>query len=210
MRGQVPSAAQIAALLVAASARCKVDPARVFERRPGNGQARIMAALAACALWGLSRKDAGRLFRLAPTELAPGRRCSRRVFREDIEAVAAVLGGARFPEDPDPAAGGTGGRTAPKPAGARPEPAKAPVRRAGPGWVRRRKAAPAAPARARTVRLRPLTARRADLCARFLEAGWSAEDTAWLFDTDPEAMLDALEHGAFDEPGASLGERARA
>jgi hypothetical protein len=45
------------------------------------------------------------------------------------------------------------------------------------------------------VRLKPVTARVVGWAAHFLEADWSLDDVAWLFDICPEALLTALEAG---------------
>ena len=41
---------------------------------------------------------------------------------------------------------------------------------------------PGGASRSAITRLQPLTERRRRYCAAFLRAGWSVEETAWLFD----------------------------
>lgn len=91
MTAQPISAASIAVAIVAACGEVGVKPESVFERQPGCGRARILAAAGCVARLGWKPKDAARVFRVTPTNLAPSSLSARKVTAEQIAVVAEAL-----------------------------------------------------------------------------------------------------------------------
>ena len=221
------TAAHIAVAIVAACRITGVRADRAFEDVRGNTRTRLIAAGGCIDRLGWRPADAARLFHVDAKRLSPSMLANANVSTDDMLAVAEALeahgltDGAPKVADASsqhsaaeaapparkakaPAAAGRKGKRPADPPPAtssvvreirNTKPLAAnPVRRAAP------RASPIA-----GVQVRPLEAmnpRKRRFGQWFVDAGWSIDETAELFNVHPDALRDAL--------NATLKERARA
>lgn len=187
----------IAKAVVAAARAVGDDPLAALQRQPGG--ARTLGRSVTAAADALVRHTLQpavvvcSALGIRDTVLHQARARRSPAFLAASEAALLAIGGAiepppaarietppAQPQDPEPApmvAKSVVPTPTPRPVPA-PLPTRAPRRRSGHGAVRR----------AQVLQLKPLEGRRLRYCRRFLDAGWTLEDTAWLFDVDADAL----------------------
>nr|WP_315051274.1 hypothetical protein [uncultured Brevundimonas sp.] len=212
--------AHIAVAIVAACRITGVRADRAFEDIRGNTRTRLIAAGGCVARLGWRPLDAARLFQVDPRRLSPSMLTNARIFTDDLLAIAEALEShgltdsapkvAVFSSQPSAAEATPPARKAKAAAAtgerrkrpADPPPAKSsvvreirkgqptPLREANP--VRESGRRQAAPVRGAVRQLEPMNDRKRRFGRWFLDAGWSVDETAELFNVHPDALTDAL------------------